>query len=406
MNSIVSSEERQVAATSRTDGTPTTLEATALPQRMERVLAGRRRRSMGAGFLFLLIVVLPTALFVLYALTTPSPLYRTEVSFAIRSAENNASGNLLGGLAASVGIGAGSSNDIYAIRSYLRSIESMRWLEQEVGFLQHASNPSLDFWTRLPADATTDDKLKYFKSFVIVEVSIMEQILTIKTWAYDPEMARDMSMTLIDAAETFINSLNTRAERDIVRFAEAELNAARDLVRDSRIAMTDWRTALEEVDPVQTAEAQLRQIALLEGELSQIRADIIRLQTNNVSGPRMQEVRSRETALEEQIRRERRRIFEERTGTAGRMSEYERLVVESEIAAKQYQAAYEALAVARQEAARQQKYLVVTAPPPVPENRAFPRLGYHVPVTFAIAFVIFLIARFLVALSRDYRAVH
>ena len=163
----------------------------------------------------------------------------------------------------------------------------------------------------------------------------MEQILTIKTWAYDPEMARDMSMTLIDAARTFINSLNTRAERDIVRFAEAELNAAAISWRGLAIAMTDWRTASWEVDPVQTAEAQLRQIALLEGELSQIRADIIRLQTNNVSGPRMQEVRSRETALEEQIRRERRRIFEERTGTGkGRMSEYERLVVESEIAAK------------------------------------------------------------------------
>ena len=177
-------------------------------------------------------------------------------------------------------------------------------------------------------------------------------------------------------------------------------------MRDARLALTEWRKALGEGDPIQTAEAQLELIATLEGELAKTRTELIRLQTYSVSGPRLLDVESRETALEEQIRQERRRLFEDRTGTAGRMSEYERLIVESEIASTQYQAAYEAMSAARQEAARQQKYLVVTAPPPTPEKRSFPRLGYHVPITFVVLFVVFLIVRFFMALSRDYRAIH
>lgn len=406
MSSIVSREERQVAASNRADGLPAMLEAPTVPGQMQTVARVRHNRSATSKIIFLLIVVLPTALVAFYALTTPSPVYQTEVAFAIRSAESGSSGNLLGGLAASVGVGAGSSDDIYAIRSYLRSVESMRLLDEEVNFLSRASGPDLDRWTRLSADATSDDKLKYFRSSVRVEVSIIENILTIKTSAFDPALAREMSLTLIELAEKFINSLNTRAERDIVRFAEAELEAARDLVRDSRLALTEWRKALEEVDPIQTAEAQLKLIAALEEELALIRTELIRLQTYSVSGPRLLDVKSRETALEQQIRQERRRMFEDRTGTAGRMSEYERLLVESEIASTQYLAAYEALAAARQEAARQQKYLVVTAPPPTPEKPSFPRLGYHVPVTFAVLVVVFLIVRFFMALSRDYRAIH
>ena len=347
---------------------------TASPQ-VETVLKVRHNRSAKSRIIFLIIVVLPTMLAAFYALRTPSPLYQTEVAFAIRSAENNSSGNLFGGLAASVGVGAGSSDDIYAIRSYLRSVESMRLLDEELNFLSRASSPDLDFWTRLPADATSDAKLKYFRNSVRVDVSVIENIITIKTWAFDPELAREMSLTLIELAEKFINSLNTRAERDIVRLAEAELEAARTLVRDSRLALTEWRKALGEGDPIQTAEAQLELIATLEGELAKTRTELIRLQTYSVSGPRLLDVESRETALEEQIRQERRRLFEDRTGTAGRMSEYERLIVESEIASTQYQAAYEAMSAARQEAARQQKYLVVTAPPPTPEKRSFPRLS-------------------------------
>lgn len=136
-----------------------------------------------------------------------------------------------------------------------------------------------------------------------------------------------------------------------------------------------------------------------------MRTRMMRLQNQGIGGPRLQDLRSQAVALEEQMRRERLGMFEGRSGTVERMAEYERLVVEQDIAAKQYDAAYKALAVARQDAARQTKYLVVTSSPTVPQSHSFPRLTTHVPLTFCVAFVVFLIVRFLMVLSRDYRAV-
>ncbi|MEM6849585.1 MAG: hypothetical protein AAF580_16215, partial [Pseudomonadota bacterium] len=245
----------------------------------------------------------------------------------------------------------------------------------------------------------------YFRDSVSVQLGVVEQLITVTTWAFDPMMANQMAVALVELSEEFINNLNSRAERDIVKFAERELESARDLVRNTQLAVARWRNTLQELDPTATAASQQLLLSEMGKELVELRTQMIRLENQGITGPRLQDLRSQADALEEQMRRERLSMFEGRSSPVERMAEYERLVVEQDIAAKQYDGAYRALAAARQDAARQTKYLVVTSSPTVPQSHSFPRLTTHVPLTFCVTFVIFLIVRFLMVLSRDYRAV-
>ena len=74
-----------------------------------------RRSFPFVKFMFFLIVIVPTALALTYAIQTKTPLYQSQAQFAIEDRQQG-SGMGLSGLMASMGVASGEPNAIYTVR--------------------------------------------------------------------------------------------------------------------------------------------------------------------------------------------------------------------------------------------------------------------------------------------------
>jgi capsular polysaccharide transport system permease protein len=358
----------------------------------------------GKPLLFTTCVVLPTIAMMLYALTARSPLFTSEVSFAIRSKDGQGSMAGLGALAGRFGVGLASSNDIFAVRNHLESPSLFEKLDAETKLSASAARPERDWWVRLPTDATTEQKYRYFKSAVDVKLSTVEQIITISASTFSPDQARNMTATLVKYADAFVNEMSEKAKSDSVTFAESEMRKAEARVTRTRVDVTDWRNANLLLDPQKAVEAQQQIISGLMGELSKIRAEIVQLESSPTDvQARVRQSRMREKALVQQIERERQAIAGETSENAKRISEYERLTIERDLAEKAYATATDSLKAAQQDAIQKQKYIVITAEPSKPQEATFPRVFYHPALVAASGLGFYFIAVLLFSLLRDYR---
>jgi len=361
------------------------------------------RRWWRAG-LFFVCAILPTATMLVYSLTAATPLYLSEVQFAVRSRDGQGSMAGLGALAGRLGIGLASSNDIYAVRSFLESPRLLDQIDGDVKLAEVATRDDRDWWVRLSTNATTEQRYRYYRSMVDVKLSSVEQIIKISALGFSPEQAHNLAKAMVGQAEAFVNQMSERAKLDFVTFAESELRKAEARVTATRVEITNWRNINLELDPQKAVEGKLQIINSLMGDLSKIRTEIAQLEisTTDVQA-RIKQSRMREQALVQQIERERKTLAGEHSDIAKRISEYERLVIERDLAEKAYSTSVEALKAAQQEAMQKQKYVVVTAEPSLPQERSFPRPVYHPAVAAAGGLGIYFVVVLLLSLLRDYR---
>jgi capsular polysaccharide transport system permease protein len=367
----------------------------------------RRRFSWIRFFALIAFIVTPTLGFLYFALTTQSPLYSSEVEFAIRARDGQTSFSGLGALAGSLGVGLNGSNDIFALRSYLRSPGLFEIIDKETNFTKNAELPQRDWLVRLPADAPTEQRFRYFLDHVEVRLATLEQIVTVNVSAFSPSDARTVAEVVVRQSEEFINRLNDRAKEDFINFTTAEVRRAEERVTRTRLQITDWRNLNQQVDPQKTVEATIAIIAGLEGDLAKIRAEITQLEntTTDVTA-RLRQSKNREQALMVQIEKERSSIAGTGSKMAKMLSQYERLLIERDLAEKSYAAGIDALRAAQQEISQKQKYIVVTAEPSLAEERAFPLPVYHTALVFVGGLIAYLAFIFALALTRDYREMH
>lgn len=362
------------------------------------------RRPMWRLVLFCAVAVAPALAMLGYALLIGSPVYMSEVSFAIRSREGNTSISGFGAITQNLGIGLTSGNDIYAVRAFLGSQEALDYLEKSIGYGTEIDRARGDPVLRLSPSATAEEMLNRFHWMMPVRLSSIEQIVTVKARAFDRKLAQQAAAESVAAAEIFVNRMNARANRDFVGFANDEVVRAERRVAATRLAITDWRNTNASIDPTKYGDMVQAILQALEGELAKTRADIAetRLSPTDV-GPRVRSLRNREKALEEQIKTERTRLTGEMSAVTGLLSEYERLLIERDLADKQYAAAVEAVKAARQEVSQQQKYIVVVSEPSVAEQVEFPRPILHTAAVCLLGFILYGILIFGHAVLRDYR---
>lgn len=367
-----------------------------------------RRRNMGPRALFLLLVILPALAMAYYSMTTTQPIFASEASIAIRSRSGSAvptSG--FGNILASFGIGQDGTNDVYVVRNYLQSHDMLSHLDKTVGYRGLVSAPQRgDVVTALPIDASTDDALRYFRSMVQIKLSTIEQIITFKAQSYSPNDARSIAAEMIKASEAFVNQLNERASQDQLKYAETNVRSAEKAVAESRLALNKWRNQNASINPEKQLEMLQTILTSLEGELAKTRAEIKEansLPNAAVWEPRRNSLRAKEEALVSQIARERSRLTGSNSTVANQMLGYEKLSIDRDLAEKSYSAAILSLETARQEAAKQNKYVVTISEPSLPQDRSFPLPLYHTAVTALAGLVLWGIVLLLAAVIRDYR---
>ncbi len=349
--------------------------------------SGRRRRRWKASFM--LLVLLPTMLVGLYYALIAADQYMVETRFAVRSTNPSSDSGLLSTLG--LGLGGSSAGDTYIVLEYIHSREILKRIDEEIGLKRRFRLPERDFYAVLPQDATFEDFVEYWRSMVRVGLDRTSLIISVQTFAFTPQDAREIAGAILRESERMVNEISARARADAVAYAENEVRAAEERLRKIRKRFLRFRSTTQQIDPAKQAQVQLALIGKLEEQLAELQARLSEARSYlSENAPTIIYLKNRINAMHKQIREEKRKLGDRNRGpgrsrrdvaTGGldqktlstTLSEYEALLVEREFAEKFYLSTLSGLEQARLLANRQQRYLATFVHPYLPDEALYPK---------------------------------
>jgi capsular polysaccharide transport system permease protein len=327
-------------------------------------------------WLFILTVLIPTSLAIIYYGFIASDIYTSESRFVVRSPQKQSTSSILGAFMQEAGF-ARSQEDTYSVHDYIQSRDAMFKLEKSFNIKKIFSDPSIDFINRFPTFGMTDSYeslYKYYLKHVSAESDAKTSISVLKVDAFNAEDAHKMNEALLRMSEELINNLNERGRKDLINFASAEAKAAEFEARNASLALSSYRGKNAVFDPEKQSALQLQQIARLQDELIAVNSQISQVLTFTPDNPQLPVLRNRAASLKKDIAAESEKITSgSENSLSSKAANYERLVLEKAFADKQLAGALTALESARNEAQRQQLYLERLAQPSLPDASLEPK---------------------------------
>lgn len=362
------------------------------------------RRWRDVSRLFLLTVVLPTALSATYFGLLASDVFVSESRFVVRSPQRQTAMGL-GAILQSAGFSR-SQDDTYTVHDYILSRDALRQLEQSLSISKAFGHQNVDIFARfagIDPDNSFEALHRYYQNHVKLEVDSASSIMVLRTSAFDALLAKDMNERLLDMSERLVNALNQRGREDMIRFALSEVTAAEELARQATLAVAAFRTRMGVFDPDRQSALQLQLVSKLQDELIATRTQIAQVRLLASENPQIPGLEKRLEALRKEIDAETGKVAGSGRSLSSQSVEYERLALNRVFADKQLSAALASLEQARNDAQRKQFYLERIVQPVLADSAVEPRRLRSILATLVLGLVAWGILSMLLAGVREHQ---
>lgn len=355
--------------------------------------------------LFIVIVIIPTIISIIYFGLLASDVYISEAKFVVRSPEKSTPTGL--GMLLK---GAGFSNagdEIHAAQDFLVSRDALAQLNRKDAYRAIYTRPGISMFDRFDpsgSDASFEALFKYYKSRVRVDYETASSITTLTVRAYTPQDAQKINEQLLRMAEAMVNRLSARGREDLIQFAAREVDNAKRQAREAALALSAFRNASGLVDPEKQAAIQLQMISKLQDELVGARTQIQELREYAPQSSQLPVLSTRVKSLEREIDVQSGRVAGDRKSLAASAAQYQRIAMESQFADRQLAAAMSSLQEAENEARRKQAYVERIVEPNMPDAALEPKRLRGIGTTFLMSFIIWGVLIMLFAGVREHRA--
>ncbi|WP_417701801.1 sugar transporter [Pseudophaeobacter sp.] len=359
-------------------------EAEAKLQEQSFPLAGparMRKRHWGLILSFVLLVVLPIAAVIFYLTAVAEDQYQSTTGFTVRSQESSGSAtDLLGGLASFASSSSASDSDI--LYEFIQSQEMIAVVDDVVDLRAHYSQHWPRDWAfSIWPDATQEEMAWYWQRIVSISYDSGSGLIEVQALAFDPETAQAITRAIVKESQIRINALNEQARADAIGYAQADLDEAVEKLKTAREALTQFRTRTRIVDPEADIQGRMGVMNNLQQQLATALIDYDLLRGTVADGdPRLKKGQQLIDVIRQRIDSERQTFTSTNTDTGAvgedypsLISEFERLTVDREYTEESYRAALTGLALARDEAIRQSRYLATYINPTRPQQAEYPQ---------------------------------
>ena len=319
--------------------------------------------------LFIVAVVIPTFIAILYFGVFASDIYISESRFVVRSPDK-ASTSGLGILLKSTGF-ANAGDEIYAAHDFVLSRDALQSLNSKGDFARAYSAPSISIFDRfnpLGMSGTFEDLYKYYEKKVEIHQDSASSIVTLTIRAYTAQDAHRFNERLLEMAEATVNKLNERGRKDLIRFAEHEVADAKDKSQAAALALSAYRNEVGVIDPERQAAVQIQMISKLQDELIVTRTQLRELREVAPRNPQVAVLDTRAAGITSEINQQLGVVTGGSKSLSSRAARYQRFLLESQFSDKQLASTLASLEDARNEARRKQAYVERIVQPNLSDN--------------------------------------
>lgn len=345
-----------------------------------------RRRHKSMLWTFLLVVVLPFALVAGYMTTYAQDQYASEAGFSVRKEEGPATVDAIGGLAQLTGA---ASTDAEILYNYIQSQDLVALLDAEFDLdTIYARNHDADPFMTLKPGAPIEDKVKYWQRQITIEYNEGSGLIRLEVRAFTPEDAKMIADAVMRHSTAMINRLSDTARQDATRYAVADLERAVERLKEVRERITEYRSRTQLVDPLTDIQGQMGLLSNLEAQLAESLIELDMLADIRDGDPRKDLIERRIEVINKRIAEERSKfsVGGPSSGASGDdyatiVAEYERLIVDRQVAEEAFRSSTMLLEAARAEAQRQSRYLAAHIPPTLAQSPQYPRVALILTLT-------------------------
>lgn len=352
---------------------------------------------------FLLIVTIPTALAIGYYGLVAQQQYVSHVEFIVKGADANHSVGF-GALLSTIGISR-TADDASAIESFIKSRDAIRRLEKQFNLRELYGRSGIDPLSRFPRIWESDSfesLYAYLQSYISIKQDSSTGLLSMEVAAFRAADAKALADALLAMAEDMANNMNARAQATSITEAERELGRARDQLVQAQMEITNFRNKEMLVDPVSFAGVLLENISQLSSD--QARTQIQLSESANLSpqSPQLLALKAKSTALSQSIDQARGKLAGNETALSEKLSTYERLSLQRELADKRFAEALTSLQTDQAQAQHKRVYVEEVVQPNLPDESTRPERLRAVMTVFVCCFALFAIFWIISVGSKDH----
>lgn len=353
--------------------------------------------------LFMVTVVVPTIIAVLYFGLLASDIYISEARFVVRSPEKQTS-TALGAVLGASGIGT-SGDKSYTVVEYVRSRDALLDANRDNAIFKAYARDDASMFDRfggLLHGKTFEHFYEFFSGKVAIEFDTGTQVTRLSVSAFSPRDAQMINQRLLGHAEQLVNRLNERAQKDTIRLAQTEVDTAKARAQAAAVALAQYRNARRILDPEKEAAVRLQMVSKLQDELISARTELAQMQRYTPENPQIPGLQTRIAALGREIADQTGKIAGAPDSLSGDAVRYQALRLDAEVAEKQLAAALASLQDADVEARRKQAYIERIAEPNLPDYPLQPHRWRSILATVILGLLAWGVLRTLIAGIREH----
>jgi capsular polysaccharide transport system permease protein len=359
-------------------------------------------------FLFIFLFLIPSIIGTVYYGLLESNIYQSFAEMTVLNAGDNStvttiSPSLMGHQSVST-----AAMESEVAQDYIQSRQIIGQLQNTIDIRGLWGRPTLDWYSRLPRDASDEKLYTYYNSMVLVAFDDSTGLISLQVTAFTPGDAKKIATAIVNLTDDLINVMADKARRETLSFTDDLVTKTRARLENSRLAVTHFRNTHSEYDPTKTASAIGQIASEIEGQLAQAYSTVDALRGKiSDNAPQVSALKSRISSLQDQLRGERERLANPDGG--GKYSalteEYGRLVVEEGFATTDYTGALALQETARAEVALKHNYIISFIPPSSPDAPPrWHRLEWVATIVFSSFSLYFLVALMIAGVREHLRS--
>lgn len=339
--------------------------------------AKRRHRLMAVSFL--IWVLAPMLICGLYLYRVAQDQYASEIGFTVQKEELGSTVELLGGLSA---LSGNSSSDADILYKFIRSRQMVVAVDQSLD-LKRIYHNAADPVFSLKEDPNLEDIEAYWNRAINVAYDSATGLIEVRTLAFTAQDAQDVAQIILNESSQMINELSRVAREDSISYAEDERDRAAQRLKSARMALAEFRTHTQVVNPMADIEGRMGLLNNLQEELADtlIELDLLTLSSKS-NAPRVTQTQRRADVIRSRILKERDRFgsdtLPQGEGFSNLVGEYESLTSDLGFAQKTYLSTLATYDAAVADAQRKSRYLATYMGPTLATSPQYPQRATYI----------------------------
>lgn len=364
-------------------------------------MQGKNKIRQNLGWL---VIGFPLLLSVVYLFALSQDRYASDAVIVVkRTNDVESGGSSLGSLLGSASPVA--REDAMYLQEYIISADMLNRLDKELQLRNEFHSAGWDFLHRLPADASREEFLDYYRSRLEINYDEKSALLSIRAIGFSPKFALDFNKAILTESDKFINEISHGVAREQMQYAQSELEKSYQKLSAAKDKMLSYQNANGILDPQTKAEAASKLIADLEARLAQLEAEQRNLLSYlNSDAPQIKSSTGVIQALKSQIESEKAKLTSAKDNKLNKMAvQFQELKANIDFQADLYRLSLSAVEKIRIESARKLKTLVVISAPQLPEDPVYPRKFYLIGTVLLCSVLVFGICRLVISVIEDHK---